>query len=208
MANEEYDISKVKERLREIIGNKADKILRVAGVSTDIVGLKHIIRLKKYLSAIFSKAIAEEILTHSKILSSHEILEYRSFFPKGSNILTLDTQSINTLSPMLADPLFIANILLSSEPKGIAKFSIAEGLDLGEVFSTFKVDVKGTYMFNIVSEDFEGKVLVSEGKIAGAYVRSKGKIVLALKALRFLSEYVGEVEVVLYEIHEKSKKGF
>ena len=201
MAVEEYDISKVKERLREIIGRKADEILSIAGVTGDIIGLKQVIRLKKYLSAIFSRAIADEILSLMRTVT-YEKVEFEKLFPKGSRILTVDLPSINTLSPMLTDPLFLANILLSSKPIGLDRF-VVEGLDLGVVFSSFKADLKGQFLLNIVSEDFEAKVLISGGKIVGACVKHGGEVILALKALKFLSEYVGEVEVVVYRVYEK-----
>ena len=202
MAVEKYDVSKVKEKLKEIIGRKADEILSIAGVSCDIVGLKQVIRLKKYLSAIFSRAIADEILSLMKTVAAYEKVEFEKLFPKGSRVLTVDLPSINTLSPMLTDPLFLANILLSSKPVGLDRF-VVEGLDLGVVFSSFKADLKGQFLLNIVSEDFEAKVLISGGKIVGACVKHGSEVILALKALKFLSEYVGEVEVVVYRVYEK-----
>ncbi|RLG71519.1 MAG: hypothetical protein DRO23_11835 [Thermoprotei archaeon] len=204
--SETYDVTEVVRKLSKILGKKCLAIIRDAGVQIREVYFLSgdgLAKLRTVLERILGEDLAEEVLSLAKPIGAASSTQkpITDVFQVSS-----DLESFETASKVLADPLFASTLFLKSEIMDVKKVKV-QGLSLKSILGVFPVSTIGTFLLKITAEDFEAKLLLKDGRVKAAFVeKGTGEKLLGTKALRFLSEYVGFVKIVLSRILSERRK--
>ena len=204
--SETYDVTEVVRKLSKILGKKCLTIIRDAGVQIREVYFLSgdgLAKLRTVLEKILGEDLAEEVLSLAKPIGAASSTQkpVTDVFQVSS-----DLESFETASKVLADPLFASTLFLKSEIMDVKKVKV-QGLSLKSILGVFPVSTIGTFLLKITAEDFEAKLLLKDGRVKAAFVeKGTGEKLLGTEALKFLSEYVGFVKIVLSRILSERRK--
>ncbi len=204
--SETYDVTEVVRKLSKILGKKCLAIIRDAGVQIREVYFLSgdgLAKLRTVLERILGEDLAEEVLSLAKPIAATSSTQkpITDVFQVSS-----DLESFETASKVLADPLFASTLFLKSEIMDVKKVKV-QGLSLKSVLGVFPISTIGTFLLKITAEDFEAKLLLKDGRVKAAFVeKGTGEKLLGTEALKFLSEYVGFVKIVLSRILSERRK--